>query len=141
MKSQLNFINFVVPKFLFEKLPIKKENDSFEIKPQAVINRKNGQFHINIDIEINDSENEFSLKMFAVGIFEFETDKEQNLLNFMSINGPAIIFPYIRSFISSFTALSGFDTITLPTLNLSGFKDDIIKNLIDVDDLKDLKDE
>ena len=137
MKSQLKFVNFVVPKFLFEKLPIEKENDFFELKPQAVINRGIKQFHINIDIEINDSENEFSLKMFAVGIFEFETDKEENLLNFMSINGPAIIFPYIRSFISSFTALSGFDTITLPTLNLLGFKNNILENLIDVNDLKD----
>lgn len=137
MKSQLNFINFVVPKFLFEKLPIEKEDDSFEIKPQAVINREKGQFHINIDIEINDSENSFSLKMFAVGVFEFEVEKEEYLLNFMSINGPAIIFPYIRSFVSSFTSLSGFDTITLPTLNLSGFKDEILNNLIDVNHLKD----
>lgn len=137
MKSQLNFINFVVPKFLFEKLSIEKEDDSFEIKPQAVINREKGQFHINIDIEINDSENSFLLKMFAVGIFEFEVEKEEYLLNFMSINGPAIIFPYIRSFISSFTSLSGFDTITLPTLNLSGFKDDILNSLIDANHLKD----
>ena len=137
MKSQLNFINFVVPKFLFEKLPIEKENDSFEIKPQAVINREKEQFHINMDIEINDYENSFSLKMFAVGIFEYQTEKDELLMNFMSINGPAIIFPYIRSFISSFTSLSGFDTITLPTLNLSGFQKDILDNLIDVKDLKD----
>lgn len=134
MKSHLNFINFVVPKFLFEKLPIEKEEDSFEIKPQAVINREKGQFHINMDIEINDSENSFSLKMFAVGIFDYEVEKDEFLLTFMSVNGPAIIFPYIRSFISSFTSLSGFDTITLPTLNLSGFKEDILKNLIDVND-------
>lgn len=136
MKAQLEFINFVVPKFLFEKLPIEKENDSFKIRPQAVINREKGQFHINMDIEINDPENSFSLKMFAVGIFEFKIEKEELLLNFMSINGPAIIFPYVRSFISSFTSLSGFDTITLPTLNLSGFKEDILSNLIDVNDFK-----
>ena len=55
----------------------------------------------------------------------------------MSLNGPAIVFPYIRSFISSMSSLSGFETITLPTLNLSGYREQLIKDLIDLDDLKD----
>lgn len=136
MKSKLNFINFVVPKFLFEKSPITKDNDSFDIRPQAVIDRAKKQFHINFDVEINDHENSFVLKMFAVGIFEYDLEDDVSLFNFMSLNGPALIFPYIRSFISSFTSLSGFDTITLPTLNLSGYKEEIIANLIDIEDLK-----
>ena len=43
-QSQLNFINFVVPKFMFEKKNV--ESDNFEILPKAVISRKNNQFHI-----------------------------------------------------------------------------------------------
>jgi preprotein translocase subunit SecB len=132
MKAQLNFVNFVVPKFKFDKQQIE-EKTTFDLIPQAVISRKNKQFHINIDLEISDAEHQFSLKMLSVGIFDYNTEDESTLLNFMSINGPAIIFPYIRSFISNFTALSGFDTITLPTLNLTGFKDDLIDNLIDID--------
>jgi preprotein translocase subunit SecB len=72
--------------------------------------------------------------MLCVGIFEYDTEDEKLLLNFLSVNGPAIVFPYIRSFISSFTALTGFDTITLPTLNLSGHKDELIKTLIYLED-------
>lgn len=136
MQSQLNFKNFVVPKFQFEKKVIENES-SFELKPQAVISRSKKQFHIDIEIELFDKENQFLLKMVSVGIFHYNTDEESDLLNFMSINGPAIIFPYIRSFISSFTALSGFDTVTLPTLNLSGFKQDLIENLIDLDKMND----
>jgi hypothetical protein len=33
--------------------------------------------------------------------------------------------------------LSGFETKTLPTLNLSGYREQLIKDLIDLDDLKD----
>ncbi|MCG8762516.1 hypothetical protein G1L02_02040 [Tenacibaculum finnmarkense] len=133
MKTQLNFVNFVVTKFQFEKQQIDIESNSFEITPQAVISRKNKQFHINIDLEIKDAENDLNLKMLCVGVFDYDTEKEDELLSFMSINGPAIIFPYIRGFVSNFTALSGFSTITLPTLNLAGYKEELISNLIDLD--------
>ena len=134
-QSQLNFINFVVPKFMFEKKNV--ESDNFEILPKAVISRKNNQFHINVDVEITNLNNSLVLKMVCVGIFKYNTDDENLLLSFMSLNGPAIVFPYIRSFISSMSSLSGFETITLPTLNLSGYRDQLIKDLIDLDDLKD----
>jgi len=132
-KSQLNFVNFVVTKFQFDKKELNLEENSFEITPQAVINRNENQFHINLELEILDSKNDFILKMLCVGVFDYNVDDDETLLNFMSINGPAIIFPYMRGFVSNFTALSGFNTVTLPTLNLSGFKEDLIKNLIDLD--------
>ena len=134
-QSQLNFINFVVPKFMFEKKNV--ESDNFEILPKAVISRKNNQFHINVDVEITNLNNSLVLTMVCVGMFKYNTDDENLLLSFMSLNGPAIVFPYIRSFISSMSSLSGFETITLPTLNLSGYREQLIKDLIDLDDLKD----
>ena len=134
-QSQLNFINFVVPKFMFEKKNV--ESDNFAILPKEVISRKNNQFHINVDVEITNLNNSLVLKMVCVGIFKYNTDDENLLLSFMSLNGPAIVFPYIRSFISSMSSLSGFETITLPTLNLSGYREQLIKDLIDLDDLKD----
>ena len=133
MESNLNFRNFVVPRFQFEKTEIDIEKSSFEIQPQALISRKKQQFHINIELELLNKENQFILKMTSVGIFNYTAQEEELLLNFMSVNGPAIVFPYIRSFISNLTSLSGFETVTLPTLNLSGFKEDLIKNLIDLD--------
>lgn len=137
MESQLNFVNFVVPNFHFEKTRVEAEENVFNLEPQALISRSKNQFHINIEIEIVNKDNDFILKMLSIGMFDFNTDDEKALFGFISINGPAIIFPYIRSFISNFTSLSGFDTITLPTLNLSGFKDDLIENMIDLDKIGD----
>jgi preprotein translocase subunit SecB len=137
MKSDLKFVNFVVPKFLFEKAAIEESADLFSINPQAVIIRSAKQIHINFDVDILDAENNFNLKMLCIGIFDYDTEDEELVLNFMSLNGPAIVFPYIRSFVSSYTALSGFDTITLPTLNLANFKEKLRSNFIDLDLLKD----
>lgn len=137
MKSDLKFVNFVVPKFLFEKTEIDINADLFSINPQAVIIRSEKKIHINFDVEILDAENNFNLKMLCIGVFDYDTEDEDLILNFMSLNGPAIVFPYIRSFVSSYTALSGFDTITLPTLNLSNHKERLRNNFVDLDSLQD----
>lgn len=137
MKSDLKFVNFVVPKFLFEKTEIDENADLFSINPQAVIIRSEKKIHINFDIEILDVENNFNLKMICIGIFDYDTEDEELILNFMSLNGPAIVFPYIRSFVSSYTALSGFDTITLPTLNFLSHKEKLRNNFVDLDSLQD----
>lgn len=133
MKSELYFVDFIVPRFLFEKGHYENIKDPISIKPKAMISRTKKQFHINMEVELIDEENDFKLKMLGIGIFNYETDDQEHLVSFLSINGPAIVFPYVRSFISSVTALSGFDTITLPTMNLSGFKEELIAGLVDVD--------
>lgn len=137
MKSDLKFVNFVVPKFLFEKTEIDKNANLFSINPQAVIIRSEKKIHINFDIEILDVENNFNLKMLCIGVFDYDTEDEELILSFMSLNGPAIVFPYIRSFVSSYTALSGFDTITLPTLNFLSHKEKLRNSFVDLDSLQD----
>lgn len=137
--STLRFINFVVPNFHFEKKNFnEKDKTVLDLIPRAIISRSLNQFHISMEIKILDVESEFTLKMLGIGIFEYSNDNdEKTLLNFMSINGPAIVFPYLRGFISNFTSLTGFDTITLPTLNLSGYKNELLETLIDLDKNQD----
>ncbi|WP_299208143.1 protein-export chaperone SecB [uncultured Dokdonia sp.] len=131
-KANLTFVDFIVPSFAFEKTFIL-EKDELILEPTAFISRNNEQFHINIKLEIKDLESEFILKILAIGTFKYDTDREEELLSFVSINGPAIIFPYIRSFIASTTSQTGLNTITLPTLNLSGYKEELIANMVDLD--------
>lgn len=133
-KSQLQFVNFLVPFYFFEKKEIEKENDSeLKIIPQAIIIKSKKQIHISIDLELNDFENQFVLKIFGLGVFTYDTDDNENILQFLSLNGPAIVFPYVRSYVSSMTSQSGFDTVNLPTMNLSGYKEEILESLVDLD--------
>lgn len=60
------------------------------------------------------------IKVQAEGYFEFEndiTDAEKKI--FFNTSAPAILFPYVRAYIGSLTALSGVAPVVLPTLNLS----------------------
>lgn len=133
-KARLQFKNFVVPEFFARKIIDKAGvEEKFELEPSAVISRKDNQFHINISIALVNLDSNIAINMIGIGVFSYEVEKEDELLNYMGLNGPAIVFPYLRSFISTYTANSGFDTITIPTLNLSRFKQSIIDNIIDLD--------
>jgi preprotein translocase subunit SecB len=63
-----------------------------------------------------------------IGLFKFTGDFDE-VKNFLYLNAPAILFPYLRAYISTLTTLSGLDTYTLPTMNLSSLKDELEKSI------------
>jgi preprotein translocase subunit SecB len=75
---------------------------------------------LEVGVLIEDENQKFKIDIVAVGTYVFDINIEPDTLDkYFYINAPAIIFPYIRAYISSLTALSGLKPINLPTLNLS----------------------
>jgi preprotein translocase subunit SecB len=64
-------------------------------------------------------------------VFEFESaeDFDQVRDDYFAKNAPAIIFPYIRAYISTLTTQSGLFTVQLPTLNLSQLAGSLINSI------------
>ena len=54
----------------------------------------------------------------------------QKLKTFIGLNAPAILFPYLRAYVSNITALSGMQPIIMPTLNLSTICKDMVEKLM-----------
>ncbi len=112
--------------------------------------RKEGELDKNFNIQILPSgkffinENRFQLQLNTKitnhsGLLNIEVDAVANYLihgniqsasfnSFFYINAPAILFPYIRAYVSTLTTLSGYATVTLPTLNLTNLAEDLEKN-------------
>jgi preprotein translocase subunit SecB len=70
--------------------------------------------------EVKDS---FSLNVSVVGKFETEENiSHENRSHFVNVNAPAIVFPYLRSFVSTFSANCGdaLKTIIIPTQFFAG---------------------
>jgi len=88
---------------------------------------RNNFFNIVMDLELkNDDYFELSLK--AVGTFEIDSELVEELRKiFVNSNAPAIMFPYIRSFISTLTANLGgtVDTLVIPTQFFRGELEEI----------------
>ncbi len=79
-------------------------------------------FRIVMDIELKD-EKVFDLAIRAVGNFEIDSELNEELRKiFVNTNAPAIMFPYIRSFITTLSANLGnvVGTLIIPTQFFKG---------------------
>ena len=71
----------------------------------------------------------FSIFILAVGSFEIRLNlDEEAKKHFVNVNAPAIMFPYVRSFISTLTANLGTvtGTLTIPSQFFKGELEEII---------------
>lgn len=123
---------FVVESHIKRKKKVaKKLYLKYRILPSCIIDEKKKLFEIKLVVEIEDENSQFSVKVVILGIFEFkEVTNIDNLNNYFYVNAPAIIFPYVRSYIAALTSLSGFETINLPPVNVSVLKEDLKNNII-----------
>ena len=103
-------------------LPIS-ENLSIEIERKSAINQEDQIYKLELGIKIRDEKNIFQVTADLIGLFEFDSDIDENMKNiFFNINAPAILFPYVRAYISTLTSLSGIKPVILPTINLTGME-------------------
>jgi len=93
------------------------------------LNRKDSNFTLFLDVSVADDKS-FDVKISCLGTFSFKSDiKEQELSDYFVVNAPAIVFPYIRSYISALTALSGLEAVNLPVMNLTSLKEELKNNI------------
>lgn len=88
------------------------------IAPEGKLNQKDKSFTLTLNVVVRDDKKNLNISLSIDGVFEYDTDSMQELLPFICNNAPAILFPYIRAYISNITALGGISPIILPTLNL-----------------------
>lgn len=100
-----------------------KSSINTSVKPKVFIPEEDDKvFSIIIEAELSVVDY-FALKVAAVGSFEITGDINDDIRNsFINVNAPAIMFPYIRSFISTFTSNLGgsISTVTIPPHLFSG---------------------
>lgn len=129
---KLKFHGVDIPVVLLNSEKSKAQSDSVEISvsisAKAFYPKENENW-FKIVQEINLScQDFFNLSVVGVGSFELANDIDQNIRkSFININAPAIMFPYMRSFISTLTSNIGNVTgaIVLPPHFFKGNLDEI----------------
>jgi len=128
--SKFQFKGFKIIRSLIErndKTPSKKIALNF--LPKGLINKQEGNFQLHLDVKIEDENKVYNINIKAIANYHFENkDELDNLNDLFYINAPALLFPYIRAYISTLTNLSGFDPINLPTLNMTSLGENLKKN-------------
>lgn len=127
--SGFQFKGFLIKKSLIVINGSEDLDLSITFNPTGLLDKKNSTFKLLLDINISEKNNELNIEVSSEGTFSYNDLSDEKLNNFLYLNAPAILFPYLRAYITSLTALSGVSPIVLPTLNLSGLKNDLEKNV------------
>lgn len=96
------------------------QNLNVEFEQTVGVNEEGHNMRLEMTANISDENNALDIKVKAQGFFEFETDLKQEEKDiFFRTNAPAILFPYLRAYITTLSSLSGVKPVILPTLNMS----------------------
>lgn len=102
-----------------------EDNFSSDTKLDIELNQEGSVFINNIyvsslEVRVFNETKTLDINVKLKGIFEFDNDIDNHSKeNFFNINAPAILFPYLRAYVTSLTALSGISPVILPTINLA----------------------
>ena len=120
-RARIQFINFLVNESHIVFREPGEQKISIGFIPSGVIFKELNQFHLELAVNIQDEAKKFEINLRTSSIFEYAEDADLEVYknSYFIANAPAIVFPYLRAYISSLTALSGMPTLNLPTLNLS----------------------
>lgn len=128
--SKFQFKGYRINKSFIE---LKEESNFDNLKigfnVSGLVHKNDNIFYLKLNVEILNDEKDLEIKIEAVGKYEFEGyDESKEISNFFYINSSAILFPYIRAYISTLTNLSGNRSVTLPTMNLTNLAEDLKSN-------------
>ncbi len=126
IKSVLSFENYIVESIIFKRNLHFENREAVEVEFNLEKevnyddNKKEGSVHVTTTIFDNAEENNypFYMEIKVIGFFGIETEKE-NPISLLEINAVAILFPYIRALISTYTANANVQPLILPPINVN----------------------
>lgn len=131
MKPVINFKGYSIEKLIYTKkeIPFTKELTihngmglNLSIECGITDDLKLGK--VSITVQLKDEKSNLSIITEIIGHFEINNrDNLDDIKNFLSVNGTAILYPYVRSIISIVSSLDSKEAIVLPTINTSMFAD------------------
>lgn len=132
IKSTLRFIDYYVNKVEFynnEKFEDAPVPIDFKIKKSIEYKQdEDNTFLVTLESKIfeNPQENNypFNMNISITGIFEIDDRDSTNIENFAEVNSVAILFPYLRSIVSTYTANANVQPLILPPINVVSMMQD-----------------
>jgi preprotein translocase subunit SecB len=121
-EAQFRFIDFKVIKSIYQiDVPKFKQGGKLDVnfKFPAELDYAQGQpIAFPMEVLIENEDKSLRIQVGIIGVFESDVDitKEKS---FIEVSAPAIIFPYIRAYVSNLTSMSGIQPILLPTYNMT----------------------
>lgn len=118
----LNRYNFPMVKLNLSNIKSGNNNLKLSIEPYGTFSKKERSFLLNFNFTACSEEDmeHPCVEILCMGEFTFkEISSIEEIPSYFYANSIAILFPYIRAFISTVTLQANYQPIVLPTMNLS----------------------
>ena len=100
----------------------ESEDDKFERKVSIGISEDRKKGIVILNVILLNSDNQKSIDVEVAGEFSINKSLEiEEVEELLTVNGVALIYPYVRSIISMITSLDSSSAIIIPTLNTKIF--------------------
>lgn len=121
IKSELRFINYVVDSVEFKNNPnFEGEETQLEFKPSVEFDIEDNDLLVLLTVDVfSEAEKNnypFEMTVSVVGYFKLMTD--ENVEKYKA-NAVAVLFPFVRAIISTYTAAANINPLILPTVNIN----------------------
>ena len=129
-KASFSFSKFKVPSFSYKDSGKNETDLKLSFNPKGEFNPKNGKFELTIEFIGFENEKIDEPVIKVIGVSEFLFSEPINLDKippYFYNNSIAIVFPYLRAFISTLTLQSNTGVIMLGLLNFTGMGE-VLKN-------------
>jgi preprotein translocase subunit SecB len=144
VESKFRFVSYKIDDFKFEMIKNisvlsyngninqDKTEINLRIKPPTFF-KKNNIYVGGIDCKIgliSDDSSVFNLSVSISGMFQSENELQEDVKNsLVKYQIPTILFPYLRSTITTFIANSGFGTFIFPLINVVELSQKTLKDV------------
>lgn len=124
--SEFKFLGYRVTKVLFDLKDEYFQFSEHRIKQSIDIHQRfhteNKRFvEVGLDIKVGDERGFIVLTVSIKGGFEANPDMpEETFKGLYTVNAPAILYPFARAIVTTYTAQANMPPIVLPAVNFAG---------------------
>lgn len=127
-KSRLRFLDYVVDHIDFTTNPDfddKSVDIKFDVRHEVAEELPDAFVTLHLEIFPNAKVNNypFSFSISATGHFQIDTENPDEVKAFLNVNAVAILFPYVRALVTTYTANANVRPLILPPINIVNILD------------------
>jgi|SRR5690554_2640206 preprotein translocase subunit SecB len=134
--EQIQKAAFYIRDYYFERVTLDINNKpngdeiSVSFQTSGEFNKQNNSFNLRFRVDIGEN----FVSIICVGQFIFENANDiTEIPDFFYVNSVALLFPYVRAYISLITTQANTRGVILPTFNLSGLGEELRRNTTEVE--------
>jgi preprotein translocase subunit SecB len=103
--------------------PDKLEFKTIQYQQQHQISKEKNEMLVSLSVDMKSENGSCTIQATVIGIFSFDSEESKGLKleDFIRLNAPSTLMPYLRLYISDMTQRAGFDTFFLPLVNFKAW--------------------